>query len=176
MVTLHVSVRPCGIDDLEALRQVACETYDQTFRSMNTEETMAKYLREAFRKEKLKEELLNPRCRFFFLHYDDRIAGYLKLNEAPAQSDLNDPESLEIERIYVRTEFQGKGLGKTLINHSVEVALGMSKRYLWLGVWEKNARAIAFYQSMGFAVTGHHTFRMGDEAQNDLIMRKELTP
>ena len=102
------------------------------------------------------------------------VSGYLKLNEAPAQSDLNDPQSLEIERIYVRKELQGKGLGKALINYSIQAARDRRKQYVWLGVWEKNSEAIAFYGKMGFAVAGRHTFRMGDEIQGDQVMKKVL--
>ena len=172
--SLDVRIVPCSIDKVETLRQIALETYDQTFRSMNTAETMEKYLTESFKGDKLLEELSNPKSSFFFMHTDNRLSGYLKLNEAPAQSDLNDPESLELERIYVRREFQRKGLGKTLINYAIQVALERAKRYIWLGVWEKNTNAISFYKEMGFTVEGNHIFRMGDELQQDLIMKRVL--
>jgi ribosomal protein S18 acetylase RimI-like enzyme len=111
---------------------------------MNAAETMNKYLETAFSRDKLLQELSNPECSFFFIYSDRILSGYLKLNEAPAQSDHNDPQSLEVERIYVRKEFQGK------------------------------TEAIAFYGKMGFAVAGRHTFRMGDEIQGDQVMKKVL--
>jgi ribosomal protein S18 acetylase RimI-like enzyme len=165
---------PCSIDEVEALRQIAYETYDQTFRPLNTIETIEKYLEEAFNREKLLEELSNPKSNFFFLYADGELSGYLKVNEAPAQSDLNDPDSLELERIYVRKESQGKGLGKVLITYAIQIAGERAKQYVWLGVWERNINAIAFYKKMGFTVAGTHTFRMGDEIQQDLIMKKVL--
>jgi diamine N-acetyltransferase len=165
---------PCSIDDVETLRQVAYETYDQTFRPLNTTRTIEKYLEEAFNREKLLEELSNPKSNFFFLYADEELSGYLKVNEAPAQSDLNDPDSLELERIYVRKESQGKGLGKVLITYAIQIAGERAKQYVWLGVWERNINAIAFYKKMGFTVAGTHTFRMGDEIQQDLIMKKVL--
>lgn len=171
---LDVRIRRCNADDVDTLRQIASETYDQTFRPMNTAETVDMYLETAFKREILLEELSNPKCDFFFMNTDCRLTGYLKLNEAPAQSDVNDPASLELERIYIKREFQGKGFGKILINYSMEIARKRLKRYLWLGVWEKNANAIAFYGKMGFRVAGHHKFRMGDEAQQDLIMKMDL--
>ncbi len=171
---MDISIVPCSVAEVEALQQIARETYDQTFRSMNTAETMAKYLEEAFDRKRLLVELSNPGCSFFFMHADNELSGYLKLNEALAQTDLNDPESLELERIYVRKRFQGKGLGRVLINYAIEVSRQRAKRYLWLGVWERNTKAIGFYQKMGFTVAGRHTFRMGDEIQQDLIMKKLL--
>jgi ribosomal protein S18 acetylase RimI-like enzyme len=132
---LNNRIIPCSIDEVETLRQVAYETYDQTFRPLNTTETIEKYLEEAFNREKLLEELSNPKSNFFFLYADEGLSGYLKVNEAPAQSDLNDPDSLELERIYVRKESQGRGLGKVLITYAIQIAGERAKQYVWLGVW-----------------------------------------
>lgn len=83
-------------------------------------------------------------------------------------------DSLEIERIYVKKKFQKHGLGKFLLNKAIESAMEHSKKKLWLGVWEKNENAIAFYTKMGFVQTGSRSFYMGDEEQIDLIMTKTL--
>jgi len=171
---LTSEIVPCSTAEVVALQQIACETYDQTFRSMNTEENMKKYLEKAFSRERLFEELMNPSSTFFFMRADEKLCGYMKLNEAPAQTDVNDPESLELERIYIRNELQGRGLGKVLINYAIEIARQKAKSYLWLGVWERNAGAIAFYTKMGFTVTGRHSFTMGDEVQQDLVMTRIL--
>jgi ribosomal protein S18 acetylase RimI-like enzyme len=169
---LDIRIVPCTMAEVETLEQIAYETFDETFRVMNTAETMEKYLEEAFNRERLLEELSNPKSTFFFKHTDNKLSGYLKLNEAPAQSDLNDANSLELERIYVRKEFRGKGLGKVLIEYAIQIARQRGKRYIWLGVWERNADAIVFYRRMGFTIAGYHAFRMGSEIQRDLIMKK----
>lgn len=83
-------------------------------------------------------------------------------------------ESLEIERIYVRRKYQKEGLGKFLFHKALEVAEESNKKNIWLGVWEKNENAIAFYKKMGFVQTGSHSFYMGDEEQTDFIMIKTL--
>lgn len=83
-------------------------------------------------------------------------------------------ESLEIERIYIRNKFQRHGLGKVLLNKALDVAREHNKKNIWLGVWEKNENAIAFYKKMEFTTIGTHTFFMGDEEQIDLIMNKTL--
>lgn len=168
------SIRPCSESDLVALQEISYETFDQTFRLMNTAETIDSYLQEAFTSEKLLAELKNPDSAFYFLQTDDGVVGYLKLNEAAAQTEFRDPEGLEIERIYVRKQHQGKGYGKELLEFALEIARSKKKRYAWLGVWEKNTAAIAFYESLGFRQVGTHTFRMGDELQTDFIMRTEL--
>lgn len=61
-----------------------------------------------------------------------------------------------------------------MLNKAIEIAKARDMKKIWLGVWEKNENAIAFYQKMGFVQTGEHSFYMGDEEQRDLIMTKTL--
>lgn len=171
---MTIDIRLCTAADLDVLQQIAYTTYRETFGPMNTEETMEKYLHAAFNKEHLRGELTNRRCTFYFLYADTHLAGYLKVNEAPAQTDINDPDSIEIERFYIKKEYQGKGLGGALMEHALRLVEKKKKRYVWLGVWEKNTAALSFYTTMGFQEAGRHTFRMGDEVQTDLIMKKVM--
>jgi diamine N-acetyltransferase len=134
---------------------------------------MDAYLEAAFSRDKLEAELRNPCSEFFFLVVDGTIAGYMKLNEGEAQTDLRDPQGLEVERIYVKSGFLGRGLGKVLLRAAEHRARQKGKTFLWLGVWEKNTGALGFYRHMGFRKVSTHDFSMGDERQTDYVMRKE---
>jgi ribosomal protein S18 acetylase RimI-like enzyme len=106
---------------------------------------------------------------------DEAIAGYLKLNIGHAQSEDMGDNSLEIERIYVCKTFQRRGLGRVFVDEAVLVAAGLAKSKVWLGVWEHNENAIAFYQKMGFNLTGtSHDFYLGTDRQTDLLMARNL--
>lgn len=166
--------RECVMVDLVTLRELSCKTYSDTFAHMNTPSTMKAYLEQAYDIDKLRDELSNSNSTFYFLYTDGKLSGYLKLNESKAQTDIYDLQSLEIERIYVTKEFQGKGLGSALIKKAIDTANTRKKSYVWLGVWERNHKAILFYEKNGFYVIGKHPFFMGEEEQTDLIMRKDL--
>lgn len=167
-------LRNCTTKDFETLRELSIRTYYETFAHLNTAEDMAAYLEDAFNVEGLTQEFNDPNSSFYFLYADGRLAGYLKLNEAPSQTDINDAESLEIERIYVSSEFQGAGLGRYLMEQAIAIANERNKKYVWLGVWEKNEKAIRFYKKNGFYEIGTHKFVMGEDVQTDYIMRKDL--
>lgn len=167
-------LRKCNLEDFDTVRELSIRTYYETFASLNTEEDMKAYLEEAFNVGKLSRELNDANSEFYFLYYNEKLAGYLKLNEAPSQTDINDKASLEIERIYVSSKFQGEGLGRYLIEQAINIATERNKQYAWLGVWEKNDKAIRFYKKNGFYVIGTHSFFMGDDEQTDYIMRKNL--
>lgn len=167
-------LRKCNLSDLDVLRRFSRQMFKDTFAHMNTPEAMRAYLNRAFDRDRLRGELGNPLSRFFFMHCGGELAGYLKLNEPGAQTELNDPMSLEVERIYVAGAFQGMGLGKALMDRAIGTARTLEKAYVFLGVWEKNERAIRFYERNGFYRIGQHSFFMGDEEQTDFLMRKDL--
>lgn len=168
------SIRKCTVQDLDSLCKISIETFYQTFADSNTEENMTAYLDSAYNKEKLYEELCNPDSSFFFIYVDESLAGYLKTNEYPSQTDINDIDSLELERIYILKDFQGAGLGQDLLEHTISIATEHGKKYIWLGVWEHNERAKHFYQKNGFYRIGAHSFVVGDDVQTDYVMRKDL--
>jgi ribosomal protein S18 acetylase RimI-like enzyme len=166
--------RICDANDIEQLIAIGIETYSDTFASMNSAETMAKYLAEAFDRDKIGAAIDNPDSTFLFLFVDGDLAGYLKVNENAAQTDLREADGLEIERIYLRKQLQGQGLGKALLEKGLAIAREKQKQYAWLGVWERNEKAIGFYERAGFRKTGSHDFFMGMERQTDFVMRKDL--
>lgn len=171
---MNLCFRQCTQEDIDTLRDFSCRTFFETFVHQNTPSNMESYLRKAFDIEKLRSELSNENTSFYFLYSDEILAGYLKLNEAPAQTDIHDVQSLEIERIYVSKEYQGKGLGGYLMEQAIRIANLRKKRYVWLGVWEKNEKALRFYKKTGFYEIGTHSFFVGDEEQTDSLMRKDL--
>nr|WP_318540630.1 GNAT family N-acetyltransferase [Terribacillus saccharophilus] len=169
-----ITIRKCNIDDLQILQEVSIETFSDTFKDQNSPKNMAAYLEKAYTSKKLENELSNASSQFFFIYLNEELAGYLKVNTGDAQSEEMDDDSLEIERIYVRSKYQKQGLGKYLMNKAIEIATEWNMKAIWLGVWEKNQNAIAFYSKNGFVKTGAHSFYMGDEEQIDFILPKTL--
>ncbi|WP_142829481.1 GNAT family N-acetyltransferase [Planococcus soli] len=167
-------IKKCTLDDLHELQNISIETYTETFKEHNTPENLAAYLEQAYPLDKLERELAIPFSDFFFIYSGQHIAGYLKLNTDNAQTEPMGMDSLEVERIYVRKAFQKLGIGKQLLNKAIEMAHQQDKKTIWLGVWENNDNALAFYRKKGFVQTGSHSFYMGDDEQTDLIMVKTL--
>lgn len=171
---MNLVCRPCTLLDVETVRDFAERTFVDTFAHLNTKEDMDTYVHKAFSLEKVRTELSNEHSSFYVVYADDVLAGYLKVNEEPAQTDVFDEESLEIERIYVTKAFQGKGIGSYLMDEAIRIASERGKRYVWLGVWEKNEQALQFYKKYGFVEIGTHKFVFGNEEQLDYIMKKRI--
>jgi ribosomal protein S18 acetylase RimI-like enzyme len=171
---MTITIKKCTHDDSRKLQEISYETFNETFMHQNSPENMKAYLEKAFNINQLDEELAKSSSQFFFVYFNNEVAGYIKVNMSDAQSEEMGEESLEIERIYIKSKFQKQGLGKVLLNKAQEIAMELNKKKIWLGVWEKNENAIAFYKKMGFVQNGSHAFYMGDEVQTDLIMSKTL--
>ena len=168
------TIKKSTLQDLDSLCKISTETFYETFADTNTAENMTAYLESAYNEEKLCKELSNPDSEFLFLYVDERVAGYMKLNDFPSQTDINDSDALELERLYILKEFQGLRLGNDLMNYAIQTATERGKKYVWLGVWEHNERAKHFYEKNGFYRIGAHSFAVGDDVQTDYVMRKDL--
>jgi len=170
----YIQVKKATTYDLSTVQRIGRETFIETFADSNTEEDMNKYLESSFSDSRLTDELNNPESLFYIAWEDDKPVGYLKLNTGIAQTELQDQKALEIERIYVKSSHLGKKVGQLLYEKALDVALQQHNSYLWLGVWEKNPRAIRFYEKNGFIAFDKHIFKMGDDEQVDIMMKKEL--
>lgn len=170
----EIKIKQVTLDDIDQLQNISRQTFYETFASKNTEENMTKYLDEAFSLEKLTKELNDRNVTFYFATLDEVVIGYLKLNFGPSQTERQNDNGLEIERIYVLKNFQGKGVGQLLLNHAIEVAKQKNCDFVWLGVWEENLRAINFYKKNGFVEFDKHFFKLGDDNQIDIMMKLML--
>lgn len=170
----NTNITLASVEDYKFIQQIGKETFYETFACSNSEEDMQKYLNESFSENKVKEELLNEESQFFIAWEDNVPIGYLKINTGKAQTELQDPMALEIERIYVKATHHGKRIGQLLYDKALEIAKQTNKKSIWLGVWEENPRAIRFYEKNGFVAFDRHIFKMGDDEQTDIMMRKML--
>lgn len=170
----NIQLKKATTEDLHTVQLIGKETFFETFADSNTEEDMNKYLEDSFNDNRVSAELSNPDSLFYIAWEDDSPVGYLKVNTGIAQTEQQDEKALEIERIYVKISHHGKKVGQLLYEKALMVAQQQHNSYLWLGVWEKNPRAIRFYEKNGFTAFDKHIFKMGNDEQVDIMMKKEL--
>jgi diamine N-acetyltransferase len=169
-----INIQRLSITDVEQLQLIGRQTFFETFSNGNTQQNMGKYLEEGFSTDKLSDELADQSSQFYFAELDNKVIGYLKLNFGSSQTELKAKKALEIERIYVLKEFQGKKVGQLLFDKAIQVANQKNAEYVWLGVWEENPKAIAFYKKNGFIEFDKHIFKLGDDLQTDIMMKLHL--
>ena len=174
---LRISLAKANTVTAAQLADLGRRTFQHTFAATNSAADMADYLGKTFGPELQLAELQDRDNTFLLAHMQAELVGYAKLrdNSALGLPEDQDPAGrLEIERLYVRDDWQGTGLGAALMRGILALAEQLHCSAVVLGVWEKNSRARAFYQRFGFREIGQHEFRLGQDVQTDLILRKGM--
>lgn len=171
---MDYTIKPITTSDVEKLQKVSRETFKATFDPYTAPNDMVRFLEEDYETVKLVKEIENPNSRFYFLMVQNEIAGYLKINVGDAQTEHLRENALEVERIYLRSSFQHRGLGNVLLDFAEKTAREEGKDYIWLGVYEKNVPAQHFYKRHGFSKVSQHTFQVGSDPQTDWLLVKKL--
>jgi len=169
-----IEIQKASISNIDELQKISRDTFLETFAHSTSKVNMNHYLENNFSTETLSEELNHPNSEFYLAKLENAVIGYLKINYSGAQTELNDQQSLEVELIYIDKEYYGKGVGQLLLDFVLQIAKQQQMHYVWLGVWEENHRAISFYLKNGFITFDKHVFMLGEEVQNDFMMKLGL--
>jgi ribosomal protein S18 acetylase RimI-like enzyme len=169
-----IRIRSATPDDNALLARLGAQTFRDTFGPDNTAEDMAAYLAQAFGAEKQAAELVDPRTTFLIAMFEEEVVGYARLREGPAPDCVSAARPIEIVRFYAAVSWIGRGVGAALMARCLEHARQRGCDVVWLDVWERNVRAIAFYRRWGFAEIGTQAFVLGSDAQRDLLMARSV--
>jgi ribosomal protein S18 acetylase RimI-like enzyme len=166
---MEINIRRIGIADVSALSVIARQTFFDTFTGTCTEADMQVFLDQYYSTSQLGKELLDKETFCFFAEADGMPAAYLQFKEAYNNfPEIKKWKALELKRIYVLTQFHGKGIAQKLMDFILDFAAAKKYEVVWLGVWEHNIRAQKFYEKYGFTDTGYtHNFPIGSSPQTD---------
>lgn len=173
---MHFELKRANSSDVELIRSIAIETFKETFSDSNSDADMSTYMAHSFALSTLTQELNHLQSAYFTIANDGLVLGYLKLNWGVAQTENIKENGLEIQRIYILKQYHGNGAAQLLMAKAEEMAQQLKVDFIWLGVWEFNYRALAYYQKNDFFVFDSHHFTLGKDIQTDLLMKKICAP
>lgn len=172
-----IVIRYATAADAAALSTFAARTFVETFGVDNSPEDMAAYIASTFTPELQAAELADPGGLILVAtSADDEGAfiGYAHVGVSDTPPEVTNAASIELKRFYVASAYHGRGIAQILMQRVLSESRQRGAPSLWLGVWERNARAIAFYRKLGFSHVGSQPFRLGADAQTDWIMERLL--
>jgi GNAT superfamily N-acetyltransferase len=173
-VVQEFTVRIAASADAERLSELAVRTFRDTYAEHNRPENMVQYLAAHFGPQKQAEELADPQMATVVAEAGPQLIGYAQLRRGHPPDCVPGTERLELSRFYVDRPWHGRGVAQALMTATVREATGRGAETLWLGVWERNSRGIAFYHKGGFADVGTQTFVLGSEPQKDRVLALTL--
>lgn len=167
-------MRRAGFIDAELLSELGARTFSETFGADNTPEDMAAYIATSFSLAGMEAELNDSRSTFLVAEIDGVAVGYARLLAGDVSESVEGDRPIELVRLYVSAEWHGRGVGEGLMRSCIAEARGQGYRTLWLGVWERNSRARAFYRKWAFHEIGKHIFQLGADRQTDVLMERSV--
>jgi ribosomal protein S18 acetylase RimI-like enzyme len=169
-----IALRRATPADAARLAAFAATAFSDTFAVDNRADDMAAYLAETFGESQQRAELTDPNCTVFLAERDGEIVGYAMLHDGPPPPCVHDASAIEITRLYAGQRWIGAGIGALLMQRCLVEAASRARRTIWLGVWERNVRAIGFYQRWHFSIVGSQPFQLGSDRQNDRVMARRV--
>lgn len=169
-----INLRRGTVADADELASFGAHAFASAFGPDNTPENMAQYLEGAFSASFIKSQLADPACLFLLAEIGDHLVGYAMLRQGPVPEPADGENPVELVRIYADPSRIGTGIGSALMSAAIQAAAAGGHRTVWLGVWEHNQRAIAFYRRWGFVKVGEKTFVLGTDPQTDHVMVRRV--
>ncbi len=167
-------IRKPEIADALRLARLEERTFRETFAGTNTQEDMALH-RDAYYGEAIQlREISDPGLEILVCENEGELIGFVQLRWGQPPDCVNAERPTEIQRLYVSTAWHGQGVAQDLMAASIGIAEERGADQVWLGVWEHNPRAIAFYKKRGFAEVGAHIFPLGTDPQRDIVMTRAV--
>ena len=169
-----LTIRRADPEDAGLLAELGARTFSETFAADNSPEDLAAYLAASFNPARQTAELNDPASTFFIAEVSGRAAGYAKLHAGEPAEGVGGSKPVELARLYVSREWLGRGVGEALMRACVDEARRAGHGTIWLGVWERNGRAQAFYRKWDFRAVGEHAFQLGADSQTDILMERAV--
>jgi ribosomal protein S18 acetylase RimI-like enzyme len=160
--------------DAPSLAVLAERTFRDTFGARNSPENMDQHCAKVFGAEIQLREILDPGLATTLAEESGRMIGFSQLRPGRAHPNVAAERPAELSRIYVLSEWHGRGIAGALMQDAFDAAAGDGCDRLWLGVWEHNPKAMAFYRKRGFEIVGTQSFMLGQDRQRDLVMAVKL--
>jgi len=168
------NIRRARHGDATQLSVIAEETFRATFAGVNTPGNMDLHCRTSYSEAIQAEEIADPNRVTLLCEYSGRLAGFAQLRWGKAPSCVLANAPGELQRLYVISEFHGKGVAHGLMNACMDEMTSHRSDVVWLGVWERNPKAIAFYKKFGFHEVGAHVFPLGNDPQRDVVLARPV--
>ena len=169
-----LTIRRGTPDDAALLSELGARTFTETFAADNTPEDLAAYIATSFNVAQQTAELEDPASTFLIAEVDGHASGYARLHKGEPEKGVEGTNSVELVRLYVLRDWLGRGIGEQLMRACVDEARQAGHDSIWLGVWERNGRAQAFYRKWNFRAVGEHVFPLGLDQQRDILMERTL--
>ena len=167
-------IRIASRRDAALLSQLGARAFREAFGRYIPPMDLHSYISATYSPARQMDELANSSMKYFIAELEGLAVGYAMLHAYEAIPIVTGENPVELKRIYLLHDFTGRGLGAALMCKCMEASRLCAHKSMWLQVWERNERAIAFYRKWGFECVGEISKELGKSVGRDLIMSGKL--
>ena len=167
-------IRPATVADVPLLCQLGGGTFRETYRTTTDLAQLDDYVATHFSPERVEAWFRQPRTATLVAQAGGTPVGYAHVRGAEVPACVSDRQAVELSRLYLLASAQGTGLGSVLLAAALEAIGALGGRTVWLGAYDRNHRALAFYEKHRFARVGTHEFEFGGQVHADLVLTRAL--
>ena len=168
-------VRRATIDDASALAAFAARVFIETFGDENDPDDLSDHVESTYNVERQSAEIRDENTATWLIEREDgTLLAYAQICRKRLPPCVQGKNPIEIYRFYVDHSAHGTGLARRLMSTAFAQAREWGGDVVWLGVWEHNPRAIAFYRKFGFIDVGSIDFFVGPDRQTDRVFALPL--
>jgi len=167
-----ITIRKVTLSDAKKLADLARKTFLDAFSKQNTLEDLDIHCQSSYGEAIQSSEIIDPQYVTLVAEQGDELVAYSQLRWGEFPGCVSAISPGEIQRLYVDKLWHGKGLAQDLMSDCLKIMQERNTDIVWLGVWEKNPRAIFFYKKFGFKEVGEHIFTLGSDRQRDIILAR----
>ena len=171
---MDFTIRTATVPDSDLIRELGIRVFTDTFGPDNTPENMRAYLETAYSPERVSDEIADLASVHLIADVDGTAVAYARLHAGDAPPEVRAERPVELVRLYVEHTHHGAGVAAALMQGCLDRARAAGNDFMYLGVWEHNPRAIAFYRKWGFEKVGGHPFMLGEDLQTDWLMSRRV--
>jgi len=167
-------IRHATLDDVPLLCRLGAATFRETYRAISDPREVDEYADEHFTSDRVADWFREPCARTLLAFTGDAAAGYAHLRHAKVPACVLDRKAIELRRLYLLGTAQGAGLGGAMMAALLAQAAELEARTIWLGAYDRNVRALAFYARRGFVQVGTHEFEFGGRIYADPVLTRPV--
>ncbi len=167
-------IRKASRSDAGPLSRLAEATFRTTFGAVNTGEDMDLHCRTSYSEAIQSGEIASPNMLTLMCEDGEGLIGFAQLRWGDAPDCVPAQSPGEVQRLYIVDDWHGNGIAQELMGACIGALQARGSDVAWLGVWERNPRAISFYRKCGFVEVGDHVFPLGNDPQRDIVMARSI--
>ena len=168
------TIRHATLADVATLCRLGTTTFRETYRTISDPAQVDDYADEHFTAARVETWFARPCTRTLIASVGDAAVGYAHVRSAKVPACVSDRNAVELSRLYLLASAQGTGTGAALLAAALAAIRDLGGATVWLGAYDRNVKALAFYARRGFVQVGTHEFEFGGQIHADPVLTRRV--